>query len=271
MTCRTIQTQFPDYLMGDLEPAAVESVRRHVTACASCREELEDLTTTWTQLGVLEEVQPGPNLRKNFYNMLESYREGLQPERQPVRIIDWLKQLIAAPARPAYRLAFTVLLLFIGFIGGYLVTVSPGPGTSGEMAQLRGQVNEMQQQLAVSLLSQSSPSKRLKGVAWTSNVANPDRETLEALLYTLNNDPNVNVRLSAVDALYLFSNDPMVKKGLIDSLALQSSPLVQVALIDLMVEMREKRAADALKQLIHKNKLNASVKERAQLVIDQLI
>jgi hypothetical protein len=271
MNCRNIQAKFPDYLTGDLEPETVESVRRHVTTCASCREELESITTTWTQLGVLEEAQPGPNLRKNFYAMLESYREGLQQEKQGFPIFESLKKFFAWPARPAYQLAFTMLLLIVGFLGGYMITSSPASQAPEEMAELRGQVHQMRQQLAVSLLSQSSPSQRLKGVAWTSTVENPDEKTLDTLLYTLNNDPNVNVRLSAVDALYLFSSDPMVKKGLIDSLANQASPLVQVALIDLMVEMREKRAADALKQLIQRNKLNSSVKKRAQLVVDQLI
>jgi hypothetical protein len=271
MTCQNIQSKFPDYLTGDLDPGTVESVRRHVTTCASCREELEGITTTWTQLGVLEEAQPGPNLRKNFYTMLESYREGLQPEKQGNSIFESLKKFFVLPARPAYQLAFTMLLLVVGFIGGYMITSSPASHVPEEMVELRGQVNQMRQQLAVSLLTQSSPSRRLKGVAWTSTVENPDKKTLETLLNTLNNDPNVNVRLSAVDALYLFSGDPMVKKGLVDSLAHQTSPLVQVALIDLMVEIREKRAADALRQLIQRNKLNSSVKKRAQLVVDQLI
>jgi len=42
-------------------------------------------------------------------------------------------------------------------------------------------------------------------------------------------------------------------------------------LIDLIVEMREKRAAAALKQLIVKEKINADVKQRAEWGIQQLL
>ena len=81
-------------------------------------------------------------------------------------------------------------------------------------------------------------------------MENPANETLEALLYTLNHDPNLNVRLSAVDALYLFTGHPLVKQGLLDSLHKQTSPLVQIALIDLIADMREKQAIKSLKELL---------------------
>jgi hypothetical protein len=273
MNCRHIQTKFPDFLTGDLDSKTVEAIHNHVALCTSCCQELEDLTTTWTKLGVLPEEQPGPNLRKGFYTMLEAYREGLNPGKQGLHIFNVLKRFFVWPVRPAYRFALTMTILLFGFIAGYFFTSSPNPQyqTFTEVTQLRNQVQQMRQQLAISMLNQQSPSQRLKGITWSSTVENPDKQILETLLRTLNYDPNVNVRLSAVDALYLFSHHPMIKKGLIDSLSNQTSPSVQMALIDLIVEMREKRAANALRQLIQKNKLNPKVKERAKLCIEQLI
>jgi hypothetical protein len=271
MNCRHIQKKFPDFLTGDLDTTTVESMQNHVAVCASCRQELEDLTSTWTKLGVLPEELPGPNLRKNFYTMLESFQEGFSREKHGHPLVNVLKKFFAWPGRPIYQFAFTIIFLIFGFTVGYFMTSSPTPPQTTETARLRLQVHQMRQQLAISLLNQQSPSQRLKGITWSSTVENPDKKTLEALLHTLNHDPNINVRLSAVDALYLFSHDPMIKKGLIESLSLQTSSLVQMALIDFLVEMREKRAVNALKQLIQNNKLNPKVKERAKICIEQLI
>jgi HEAT repeat protein len=139
------------------------------------------------------------------------------------------------------------------------------------VAALRDEVRGMRQTVALSLLSQPSAVQRLEGVSYTQQVDRPDNRTLSALVETLNGDPNVNVRLAAVDALYLFRDAPGVKESLTASLAIQQAPLVQVALIDLLVEVRESRAAEALKALIAGGKLDPAVKERAEQGLKELI
>ena len=129
----------------------------------------------------------------------------------------------------------------------------------------------MRQTIALSLLSQPSASERLQGVSYSTAVRNPSPKTLSALVNTLNTDSNPNVRLAAVEALYLFRNQPGVNDSLVGSLSIQSSPLVQVALIDLLVEIREQRASEALKALIKNEKLNPDVKKLAEQGIKQLI
>jgi len=270
--CRQIQSNFPDYLIGDLDVKTVDSIQEHVTACTSCRRELEELTGTWTQLGILPEEQPGPNLRKNFYTMLESIHQGV--ESSPLKkLLNSLKIKNVWeklwPRRPVYQFVFSVVFLFIGLTVGYFI--QSGPQESSEITQLRRQNQEINQQLAISLLNQDSPSQRLKGLTWSSRLEKPGNQILEALLHTLNNDPNINVRLSAVDALYLFADFSMVKKGLIQSLQNQNSPMVQIALIDLLVQIREKQAVESLKQLIKKNKLNPQVKQRARSSLEKLL
>ena len=128
----------------------------------------------------------------------------------------------------------------------------------------------MRQTLAVSLLDQSSASERLRGVNLSVNTEKPDSGLIEALLNTLNNDPNVNVRLAAVDALYLFYDNPLVKEGLAQTLSTQDSPLVQVALIDFVVSVRERRAIDSLKNLIETKTLHPEVKQHAELGLQKI-
>jgi len=271
MNCQEFQGQFPDYLTGDLNAKAVESIQNHVTTCTNCRSELEELTGTWTQLGILPEEQPGANIRKNFYTMLESFQEGL--ETSPLKkFFDFFKIKNIGekmwPRRPVFQLAAVMAFLIMGFTIGYFVRLHNQ--NTREITRLHQENQLFRQQLTVSLLNQSSPSQRLKGLMWSTQLESPADETLDTLLYTLNHDPNVNVRLTAVDALYLYSDHPKVKQGLMQSLQKQTSPMVQIALIDFLVEMREKQAIKSLKQLLEKNKLNPEVKERAQLSLKLL-
>ena len=128
----------------------------------------------------------------------------------------------------------------------------------------------MRQQMAQSLLSRPSASERIQGVGYTAEVKDPSDTTLAALFKAVDTDPNPNVRLAAVDALYLFRDRPGVRESLVRSLAIQSYPLVQVALIDFLVEVREARAAEALKKLIDSGELTPEVKKRAEDGLKQI-
>jgi hypothetical protein len=172
------------------------------------------------------------------------------------------------PKRPIYQFSLALVFLIAGAAAGIFMSSSGQNGT--QLALLQDEVQDMQQTLAISLLEGPSASERLQGVSLSSRMDNPNSKTLDALLHTLNNDKNVNVRLAAVDALYLFYDHQGVKEGLLRSLKNQPSPLVQVALIDLIVNMRERQAVDALRLLVEDEKLNPEVKEYAERGIQQL-
>ena len=131
--CQHSQSQFPDYLTGDLDADTVTAIQAHIAACESCRRELEELTGTWTQLGILPEEQPGPNLRKSFYTLLESYQEAL--ESKPLKkFFDFfkIKGLGTQPwfRRPAFQLALGLVILVTGFFPPFLDSKQPGDGPS---------------------------------------------------------------------------------------------------------------------------------------------
>jgi len=267
MKCDNVRERFPDYLTGELESKAKAECDAHIAACAACGEELRKLSEIWTKLGVLPAEQPSPALRDRFYTMLEAYKDGLeaepdQAERKPKFSFmlrqSWLR-------RPAFQFAAAALLVVAGLAGGYGLSRA-----GGRVSRLTQEVESMRRTMAVSLLQQPSSSERLRGVSYTSQLKEPGRSMLEALLQTLDNDPNVNVRLAAADALYLFASDPEVKEGLVRSLAKQESPLVQSAVIDLLVVSREQRAVEALKALVGVEKTQPEIKKKAELGIQQL-
>ena len=270
MKCKHIQENFPDYLTGELDKNSVQIIQEHIKSCSSCREEVESLTEIWTKLGVLPEEKPSNGLRNGFYSMLEDYKQEVEKEKQKSRLkelFSWWKEAVWM-RRPAFQFGTALLLIVVGLVGGYFISTSAKSG--GDIALLRQEVYSMRQMMAMSLIKEDSPSDRLRGISFTSQVNNPNEETLETLFTTLNNDPNVNVRLAAIDALYLFYRNPNVRENLVQSLSQQTSPLVQITLIDLIVEMRERRSIEALKTLIQDEQLNPDVKQRAELGIQRL-
>lgn len=260
MTCDKIQEKFADYLTGDLDEAGRDEVREHIAACAACREDLENLTVVWAKLGVLPEEQPSGAVRSRFYAMLEEFKSADAP--WPA----WREWF--SFRRPAFAASFSALLLLFGLGAGWLM--NGGPAGRQQYASLSSEVQNMRQEMALSLLGRPSATERIQGVGYTAGVEKPNDATLAALFDAVDRDPNPNVRLAAVEALYLFRDRPGVRERLVLSLSAQTYPLVQVALIDFLVEVREARAAEALKKLVEGDQLTPDVKKRAEQGLKQI-
>ena len=93
---------------------------------------------------------------------------------------------------------------------------------------------------------------------------------MSVLLDILTHDSNVNVRLATVDALRQFGDQPFVRRGIVDAITRQESPMVQAALIDLAVDLREKESVKALQQLSQNQNANAIVRQRAAKALAEL-
>ncbi|MCX6558067.1 MAG: HEAT repeat domain-containing protein [Candidatus Aminicenantes bacterium] len=266
MNCQEAKGKIPDLLNDGLAADEASRLREHLHSCPACRDEFQELNETWTHLGILAEEQPGPELRRNFYRQLELERREKAASLRPAWQQQWRRFLSA----PMLRLAATVLVVIAIFAGGFFLGSGPGGG-SGQIQQLSREMNNLQQQFSLSLLQQPSASARLQGVSLTSRLQKPDPALLKTLLAILDDDPNVSVRLSAVDALYLFADREEVRAAITASLSRQTSPLVQIALIDLMVSLKEKRAAAALKKLVNDGQILPEVRQRAQSGISQIL
>ncbi len=275
MNCEKTQGMFADYMTGDLDAGGRRRVQAHIAGCAACRADLENLTMIWAKLGVLPEEQPGPGLRHRFYGMLEDYKNSLPAdERRSLRSErprarggwrEWFNF-----RRPAFAASFSIFLALAGLAAGWFIA-GGARGGSARLALLSREVQDMRQEVALSLLDRSSAADRIMGIGYSAAVDEPKDRTLEALFEALDRDPNPNVRLAAVEALYLFRNRPGVRENLVRSLAVQTYPLVQIALIDFLVDIREERAAEALKGLIEAGELTPEVKKRAEQGLQQIV
>ena len=128
----------------------------------------------------------------------------------------------------------------------------------------------MRQLVTLSLLEQQSSGARLRGVSYSYRMERPDPQVETALLYAVSHDTNINVRLSALDALQKFAGTPTVSRALIDAIPTQDSPLVQIGLIDLLVGRNEADVAPALQKLVKDPHVNPAVRQRAQWGLNKL-
>lgn len=267
MTCDQFEQHLPDYLAGTLADTSQAEFHLHLTGCAACREEAQTAQQMWNLLGVLEPEKPGPEMRTRFYQSLAAYQQGMsQPGRSNAGFLDQVRAWWSR--QPVFQVAYSILLLAAGVWGGHaLGTHQANPP---ELAQMQREIAGMRQMVTLSLLQQQSASERLRGVDWSQQVDQSDTQVLSALLSAVNYDANVNVRLAAVDALRRFAGNAQVRRRIDDSLARQDSPLMQIALIDLIVEMREKQSAPALRSLARNASTNPEVRERATRGLAQL-
>jgi HEAT repeat protein len=73
-----------------------------------------------------------------------------------------------------------------------------------------------------------------------------------------------------VDALHAFGSSPVTREAIIQSIPKQDAPLVQIKLIDLLVDLREKEAVPELEKLVQDETKNESVREYAKSAIGKL-
>ena len=120
------------------------------------------------------------------------------------------------------------------------------------------------------LNNMESPASRITAASGVYKLKNTGNDVVDALVKTLNNDPNTNVRLAALDGLARFYRDGYVRKKLVASLKKQQDPLVQITLINLLTRMRESGILEELDKIVNDENTQKAVKDCAYSGIIQL-
>lgn len=269
MSSQHVFDDLPAFVSGNLGEEAGGRIRVHLESCETCREDFRSMNALWDSLGRLPEAKPDQTVRIRFYDMLKSYQGGdfRTVSRPRASKEGWIRKLF--PMQPAFQLAFGLAAVAAGMVAGYRLKSDHVDGT--ELAQLHDEVRGMGRLLTISLLQQESASERLRGVTWSYRAGGYDAEITAALLQTLRYDPNVNVRLAALDALSPNLNQSDLRQDLIHSLPKQSSPLVQAAIVDMMIQVHETASLATFRQMVRDPNLNPSVKKKIEQGIQKLI
>ena len=293
MNCERMAELLPDYLQGTLACESAQQVDEHLRHCAACADEV----AVWKKLALLPTEQPSAESRERFEAMLHgfspqmppspetsltaegvSYKPALQAAKaagtagQAEQGFDWgfLARWLRSPIG---AVAWSAAVLVVGVFAGLLVGSRIGeshPPRSQELAAMHAELTTMRQLVVLSMLQQQSASERLQGVTFTSREDPLDPQVSAALLHTLRYDNSVDVRLAALDALSRHAGQPQIHKSVVDALQEQQSPLVQVALIDLMTEWRDPDAAQRLRNFQQTPNLNPAVRQRAEWAMSKL-
>ena len=272
MECKDYREQFTSLLTDSLHQAQRSEIESHLEGCAGCREELEALRKVWFLMGEMDQPEPSEAMLANFNAILSEFKKEQTVKKNLFG--DWiskLREFLYLQVQP--RLAYSLLLVAIGLIGGYFLH-QPGQSSvayNKQIDSLASQVSEMKQVMMFSLLQDPSASQRIRAVAYTEEISNVDLKVIGALFTTLNEDPNVNVRLATLEALAKLAGEPKVREGLVRSIDLQESPLMQTAIADVMVKLQEKSAIQSLQKLLNKKNLNQKVKFNIEKSIQKLI
>lgn len=260
-----------DYIDGNLSPEGEAMLQRHMAAGLINKQELDELAIMMGKLPQKEIEVPGVRMQRRFDAALreeiqKSSRKGFA-EAFSETLKKWVEKHSLNFQPP--QLAMGVLLLLIGAGIGYLLR--PAEKYDNQLSQLTNEMQQMRELMILNMLEKSSSTERLRAVNMGHDLPEADAKIINALLHTLNHDSNVNVRLAAVEALRRHSAQPMVRKGLIESIEKQESPIVQIALADLMAELQERKAVEPMKKLLKEEKMDDAVRQKIEKSINVLI
>lgn len=232
MDCQELQIALLDALKNAGEPLPPGGIE-HLEKCPDCQEFRE----LWQHLGQLPVPLPDPGLSQRFQEQLQRERPSSKPTAR----------FLAGWGLP---LAATLLLTLGGaFAAGY---------------SLRPTEPATPQQAALTQFRRGTTAHRMQTIALMTTTRGRDSNLVGALLERVTEDPSPEVRLSAVEALYIFGTEPSLGSRIAEALPRQEFPQVQLALVDLLVALRERRAAEALRRLVQENRLDPATQHHAE-------
>ncbi len=273
--CEWVRQNLPNYWAGTIAVKDHREIDTHLEGCPACQAEASELGKLWTRLDLIPVENPGPQVRTRFYEMLDAYRSGVEEGAAPSKPA--ARSFFATLRMPTWQLAglasaAAFALLAVGFFAGRSQQQQQQgkPSENAQIAQLRGEVQSMRQMVALSLLQQESAAERIRGVKYAYKVDKTDNEVVSALLDTVKTDPSVNVRLAAVDAFKNFSSNTAARRKLLESVRVQDSPLVQIAIIELLVDLNDQTAVKTLDTFSKDAALPREVQDRARWAVTEL-
>ena len=248
-----------EYLSGRCTAEREEALKSLLAERGYAAEDLDDLREVCAHLDDIPVPAASEAMTENFYRMLEAHRRRITREpRRLVNLIGWLRD--RCDHRFMARIACGLGLLCLGWWLGS--RSAPNRRYEQRLDDVRAEIRVVEEMMASTLLNHSSPSQRIQTINQIRTCGAVDERMIAMLLDTLGHDPNVNVRLVALETLAIQTDRAAVRQGLVQSLSEQESPLVQVALTDVLVSLGEKTSVSQFRRLLERPDLNDIVRAR---------
>lgn len=262
MEVERIQELIAKYNAMTADPSELKEIERLIESGIIDINDLIELRAMEDGLERLESPVPPMSLDMKFHAMLDAEKRGKQSKK-----FNWSEFFSWQVLAPKFALGSVALL--VGLFAG--INLRPPQHQDKEQIEiLSGEIKDMKEVMMLSMLEKESPTERLKAVSLTEEMDKVSIKVTDALLQTLNSDDNVNVRLAALDALRQYSHQSEIREALIRSIARQDSPLVQVALAELMAELQAKSSVKELQRIMRDESTPIDVKKKIQESIEVL-
>ena len=198
----------------------------------------------WQSLGKLPQAEPPASLRRSFYGELEKASTPSWSER--------LSRWLGLSGNSGWVTAAACLL--IGF-GVAQVAVERDGVEPSRLVALEENISLLNRQLVLDRLQNDAPGTRLLGVHAASSLVQDDQQIAQALLVRASQDPSLSVRSAAIDALGPQLDSDSVGEELMGLLESAESPIVQLALVDLVLRHGSQLQLQQLLRLANENRL----------------
>jgi hypothetical protein len=255
-----------EYLFNNSETCNKKNMRKFLLEQGVDEGELDQYEKLIEKFDSLPVKEPDERMKAVFMENLEEYKDIIKHKKGGINT----NRILAELWQPVLirKLAIGIVLFAFGCLAGYWYTSEMKYKV--KVNSMISEMQSMQKVMMLTLIQQPSATDRLKAISLSSQIKDTDDKIIMALLNTLDNDENVNVRLMAVEALFNFADNPKVRIGLIKSITKQDSPIVQAALADVMVLLQEKGSIEELRKLLDKNNLNESIETKLRNSIKSL-
>lgn len=201
---------------GILSPCEFSQLEAHLQNCPECAQIFEK-TTKMTNLNHEPKDMQLPDKEKSW-QIIKT--KAIKKRHR------WFQYF--APRQPAFQASLAVLLLVLGFAGGFFIQSNSRRGT--ELAEIRQEVLQIREITAASLLRQESLSMQLQEMSVSSRLEQSRDPVITNFFKRLTGASDSGTRQIPAGDSFFFLRDPAARNSLIQSLSDQTSPLVEIAL-----------------------------------------
>ena len=193
-----------------------------------------------------------------------------EEKRHRVNVIDLKPKSVRSSDRiwGILKVAASVALLLSAFLLGQYAEKNT---VKRNTLSLKQETLRLKQTTMIALLENQSASKRIQGVQYIEDFTAPDTTIVNALIDRLLQDEHTNVRLSAMVALSGFRDSETVKDAFIRALKTEKDPSIQIAIIQNLVQIQEKRAVEPMRDLLEQEETQPFIKEEITNALPKII
>jgi hypothetical protein len=251
MNCEEAKGILIDGQAEEMPHAVRNALERHIENCELCAAIQAEIDHLDTLFKAVPGANPGPELERQFLQMLQAEEKAQKAAIRPARrFVLWR------------NMAASIVLVAAGIGIGWILY---GRNVQNPHHPVAANLPAYSQDtLLFSLLRDESASERIKAVNFAEEMKAPDLQVINALINTLDHDKNANVRLACLYSLARFQDNPHVREALSNSLPRQTEPIVQIVLINILTEMKERSVKRSLQDIISNEKTPKEVKNIAE-------